>query len=114
MPCPSLFPAPGRSVLQGDGLLRAGADRVDDLGPQRLVRVLLEDHQRVVVLQLEHLGGGRHAQAVALTQVPVNDDSHVGSPFWWSLKIFRRSLTAVARDANPSATITPSGTMTPT
>src|ERR1700727_1794844 len=101
MPCPSGFPAAGRSVLQGDGLLRAGAGGVGALGPQRLVRVLLEDHQRVVILELEHLGGGRHAQAVALTQVPVNDYSHVGSPFRWSLIIFRRSVTVVPPGATP-------------
>src|SRR3984885_11560982 len=101
MPCPSVFPAAGRSVLQGDGLLRAGVDGVGDLGPQRLVRVLLEDHQRVVILELEHLGGGRHAQAVALAQVPVNDYSHVGSPFGWSLTIFRRSVAVAPPVAKP-------------
>jgi hypothetical protein len=70
-----------RLLLQTDRLFGAGADRVGDLAAQRLVRSLLEDQQRVVVLQLEDLGGGRHAQAIALTQVPVNDDSHDGSPF---------------------------------
>jgi Bacterial regulatory proteins, tetR family len=73
----------------------AGADRLGDHGALRLARGLLQDQQRVILLELEDLRGGRHAQAIALTQVPVNDDSHVGSPF----AIFRRSITVLALQA---------------
>ena len=41
-------------------------------------RLVLEHVEEVVVPHLEHLGGGGHAQGVALTQVVVDDDAHLG------------------------------------
>ena len=43
-------------------------------------RLVLEHVEEVVVAHLEHLGRGGHAQGVALAEVVVDDDAHVGSP----------------------------------
>src|SRR4051794_29798792 len=59
----------GRSAFDGDGLLGAASRRLDDLRAERLVGLLLEDVEEVVIAHLEHLGRDAHADRVALAQV---------------------------------------------
>src|SRR4051812_43409149 len=66
----------GPSVLELDGLARAGLERLLDLGPQLLARRLVEDVQEIVVRSLEALGRPLHADGVALAQIKIHDDSH--------------------------------------
>ncbi len=65
------------SVFEGDGLLRAALDRFFDFGPQSLWRVFLQHIKEVVVADLKDLGGCRHAEGIALTQVEIDNYSHV-------------------------------------
>jgi hypothetical protein len=50
------------------------------LGQRRAAAVLvLEDVEQVVIPDLEHLGGGRHAEGVGFTLIEVNDDAHAAN-----------------------------------
>src|SRR5690606_3149187 len=68
---------PIRSAFDGDGLLGAAASRLLHLVPQLLAGLLLQDVEEVVVPHLEHLGGGGHAQGIALAEVEIDNDAHV-------------------------------------
>src|SRR6201999_2093513 len=63
------------SALDPDCHHRADLDCFLHLCPARLVDVL-GPAQHVVVAELEHVGRDRHALAVALTQVHVDQDLH--------------------------------------
>jgi hypothetical protein len=57
-------------------LLRAAADGFLHLGTERLVRVLVEDLEDVVIVHLEDRGFDVHAHRVALAEITVDDDLH--------------------------------------
>lgn len=66
-----------QSVLfDREGLFRAAADGFLHLGTERLVRVLVQDLEHVVVVDLEHGGLDPHAHRVALAQIAVDEDPH--------------------------------------
>src|SRR5436190_9451490 len=77
----AVLPASGsadtcRSVLQGEGVAWAAADGAIDLGAERLVRLLDEDADLVVVAEREHLGRFLHAERIAFAEIPVHNDAH--------------------------------------
>src|SRR3954447_17140816 len=65
-------PFTSRPLFQEQGALRARVDGLTSLVGELAVRVLDEDVQHLVVVELEQLGRDADADGVGLTLIPVN------------------------------------------